>query len=125
LWAFACGRGAQEKTLAELKGEYALDVVPTKHYAANRAWQQLGILAHTLIRSFQPDTLVQPKPRSRKRTYTYVFRSLRTLRFRLIARAGRLPPLEVTRCRRRPEHARLRGWSDAVRSSFASHSACD
>jgi hypothetical protein len=35
LWAFACGRGAQEKTFAELKGEFALDVVPTKHYAAN------------------------------------------------------------------------------------------
>ena len=41
LWAFACGRGAQEKTFAELKGEFALDVVPTKHYAANSAWQQL------------------------------------------------------------------------------------
>jgi hypothetical protein len=37
LWAFACGRGAQEKTFAELKGEFALDVVPTKHYAANSA----------------------------------------------------------------------------------------
>jgi len=56
LWAFACGRGAQEKTFAELKGEFALDVVPTKHYAANSAWQQLSILAHNLIRSFQPAT---------------------------------------------------------------------
>jgi hypothetical protein len=46
LWAFACGRGAQEKTIVELTGEYALDVVPTKHSAANSAWQQLGILAH-------------------------------------------------------------------------------
>ncbi len=93
LWAFACGRGAQEKTIAELKGEYALDVVPTKHYAANSAWQQLGILAHNLIRSFQLDTVAAPKPRSRKRTYAYVFRSLRTLRFLLIARAGRLTRL--------------------------------
>jgi Transposase DDE domain group 1 len=93
LWAFACGRGAQEKTIAELKGEYALDVVPTKHYAANSAWQQLGILAHNLIRSFQLDTLAEPKARSRKRTYAYLFRSLRTLRFLLIARAGRLTRL--------------------------------
>jgi hypothetical protein len=93
LWAFACGRGAQEKTIAELKGEYALDVVPTKHYAANSAWQQLGILAHNLIRSFQLETLAEPKPRSRKRTYAYLFRSLRTLRFLLIARAGRLTRL--------------------------------
>jgi hypothetical protein len=90
LYAFICGRGAQEKTLAELKGEFALDVVPTRHYGANSAWQQLSVLAHNLIRSFQLDTLAQPKPRSRKRTYAYLIRSMRTLRFRLIARAGRL-----------------------------------
>ena len=40
LYAFICGRGAQEKTLAELKGEFALDVIPTRHYGANCAWQQ-------------------------------------------------------------------------------------
>ena len=39
------------------------------------------------------DTVAQPKPRSRKRTYAYVFRSLRTLRFLLITRAGRLTRL--------------------------------
>jgi hypothetical protein len=90
LYAFICGRGAQEKTLAELKGEFALDVVPTRHYGANSAWQQLSILAHNLIRSFQLDTLAAPKPRSRKRTYAYLIRSMRTLRFLLITRAGRL-----------------------------------
>jgi hypothetical protein len=42
LWDFAAGRGAQEKTCAELKGEFALDVVPTNHYGANSAWQQLS-----------------------------------------------------------------------------------
>jgi hypothetical protein len=94
LWAFACGRGAQEKTFAELKGEFALDVVPTKHYVANSAWQQLSILAHNLIRTFQLDTLATPKPRSRKRTYDFLFRSMRTLRFLLIARAGRLTRID-------------------------------
>ena len=84
------GRGAQEKTIAELKGEFALDVVPTKDYTANSAWQQLSILAHNWSASFQLDTLAEPKPRSRKRTYAYLFRSMRTLRFLLIARAGRL-----------------------------------
>jgi hypothetical protein len=93
LWAVACGRGAQEKTFAEFKGEFALDVVPTKHYAANSAWQQLSILAHNLIRSFQLETLAEPKPRSPKRTYAYLFRSMRTLRFLLIARAGCLTRL--------------------------------
>jgi Transposase DDE domain group 1 len=90
LFAFVCGRGAQEKTLAELKGEFALDVVPTNHYGANSAWQQLSVLAHNLIRSFQLDTGATPKPRSRKRTYAFLFRSMRTLRFLVIARAGRV-----------------------------------
>jgi hypothetical protein len=90
LYAFICGRGAQEKTLAELKGEFALDVVPTAHYGANSAWQQLSVLAYNLARNFQLDTLATPKPRSRKRTYAYLIRSMRTLRFLLIVRAGRL-----------------------------------
>jgi hypothetical protein len=63
--------------------------IPT-HYGANSAWQQLSILAHNLIRSFQVDTLAVPKPRSRKRTYAYLIRSMRTLRFLLVTRAGRL-----------------------------------
>ena len=37
VYAFICGRGAQEKTIAELKGEFAFDVVPARHYGANRA----------------------------------------------------------------------------------------
>jgi Transposase DDE domain group 1 len=90
LFAFVCGRGAQEKTIAELKGEFALDVVPTNHYGANSAWQQLSVLAHNLIRSFQLDTGAEPKRRSRKRTYAFLFRSMRTLRFLVIARAGRV-----------------------------------
>jgi Transposase DDE domain group 1 len=91
LWYFAAGRGAQEKTIAELKGEFALDVVPTNHYGANSAWQQLSILAHNLMRSFQlQSTLATAKPRSRKRTYSYRILSMKTLRFLLINRAARL-----------------------------------
>jgi len=90
LFAFVCGRRAQEKTLAELKGEFGLDVVPTNHYGANSAWQQLSVLAHNLVRSFQLDSGAEPKRRSRKRTYAFLFRSMRTLRFLVIARAGRL-----------------------------------
>jgi hypothetical protein len=91
LFAFVCGRGAQEKTFAELKGEFALDVVPTNHYAANSAWQQLNVLAYNVARRFQlAAILAEAKPRSRKRTYAFVFRSMRTLRFLLVARAGRV-----------------------------------
>jgi Transposase DDE domain group 1 len=94
LWAFIAGRGAQEKTYGELKGEFAFDVVPTHHYGANSAWQHLSVLAHNLLRSFQLQTLATAKPRSRKRTYAYAFRSMRTLRFLLIARAGRLARID-------------------------------
>jgi hypothetical protein len=90
LFAFVCGRGAQEKTFAELKGEFALDVIPTNHYGANSAWQQLSVLAHNVAHSFQLATLAEERPRSRKRTYAFVFRSMRTLRFLLVARAGRV-----------------------------------
>lgn len=90
LWDFAAGRGAQEKTLAELRGQFALDVVPTHNYAANNAWQQLNVLAHNLCRGFQLDTMPQPKPRSRKRTYSHLLHGVRTLRFLIIARAARL-----------------------------------
>src|SRR5512132_455376 len=68
LGEFMAGRGAQEKTFAELKGEWALDVVPTRHYGANSAWQQICVLGHNLLRNFQLQTLATPKPRSRKRT---------------------------------------------------------
>jgi Transposase DDE domain group 1 len=90
LWHFAAGRGAQEKTIAELKGEFALDAVPARHYGANSAWQQLSILAHNLLKGFQLDTVAQSKRRSAKRTASYLLQSMRTLRFELVARAGRL-----------------------------------
>jgi hypothetical protein len=79
-------------------------------YTANSAWQQLSILAHNVARSFQLETLAEPKPRSRKRTYAYLFRSMRTLRFLLIARAGRLTRIggrQVLRLTQNPATERL------------------
>jgi hypothetical protein len=91
LWDFMSGRGAQEKAFSELKNDLAFDVIPTNHYAANSAWQQLSILAHNLMRAFQLQTnLAFGKSRSRKRTAAYHLLTMKTLRFLLIARAGRL-----------------------------------
>jgi hypothetical protein len=90
LWDFMAGRGAQEKTFAELKGQWALDVVPTHHYGANSAWQQISILGHNLLRNFQLQTLATKKPRSRKRTYRFFLQSLKTIRFKLIHQPARL-----------------------------------
>lgn len=90
LWDFMAGRGAQEKTYAELKGEWAFDVVPTNHYQANSAWQQISVLGHNLIRSFQLQSVASAKPKSRKKTYSFFFRSLKTLRFKLINQPARI-----------------------------------
>ena len=90
LWDFMAGRGAQEKTFAELKGEWALDVVPTHHYGANSAWQQIAILGHNLLRNFQLHTLATAKPRSRKQTYRFFLQSLKTIRFKLIHQPARI-----------------------------------
>jgi hypothetical protein len=62
------GRGSQEKTPAEPKAEFALDVVPTNPYGATSAWRQLSILAHNLLRGRQLHSLASPNPRSHTRT---------------------------------------------------------
>jgi hypothetical protein len=53
LWHFLCGRGAHEKAIGELKSGLAFDAIPTNHYGANSAWQQLVALAHNLLTNFQ------------------------------------------------------------------------
>ncbi len=66
-------------------------MVSTNHYGANSAWQQLCVLAHNLMRSFQLHLgLATSEPPSRKRTYAYRIASMKTLRFLLINRAARL-----------------------------------
>jgi hypothetical protein len=41
--AFICGRGAREKTIAQLKGEFALDVLPTEFLLVTRAGRLVRI----------------------------------------------------------------------------------
>lgn len=90
LWYFMAGRGAQEKTLAELKDGLAFDTVPTNHYGANRAWQQLSVMALNLLRRFQVESGAEKRIRSRKRTYLHVFESIKSARFQWLNVAGRL-----------------------------------
>jgi hypothetical protein len=89
LWHFANGRGAQEKTVAELKSGFAFDCIPTQRYAANTTWQKLNVLAHNLAVSFQLQTTPTPKSSTLKRTAAYVIRSIRTLRFEWLNKAAR------------------------------------
>ena len=90
LWRFMCGRGLHEKVIGELKAGLALNAVPTNHYGANSAWQQLVVLAHNLLANFQIETGVSAKPRTQKRTTTWVLQQAQTLRFELFNRAGLL-----------------------------------
>jgi hypothetical protein len=90
LWHFMAGRGAHEKTIEELKNGFAFDSVPTNHYGANSAWQQLSVLALNLFRCFQMETGAARRPRSRKRTYVFTFESVKSARFKWLNVAGRL-----------------------------------
>ena len=90
LWHFMCGRGAHEKVIGELKSGLAFNTIPTRHYGANSAWQQLVALAHNLITNFQIETGAPARRRSAKRTALHVLKSIQTLRFELFHRAGRL-----------------------------------
>jgi hypothetical protein len=90
LWHFMCGRGAHEKAIGELKSGLAFGTIPTRHYGANSAWQQLVALAHNLITNFQIETGAPSRRRSAKHTALNVLKSIQTLRFELFHRAGRL-----------------------------------
>jgi len=90
LWHFMAGRGGHEKSLGELKSQFAFDAIPTNHRAANSAWQMLCVLAFNLVRSFQIALGAPRRARSWKRTFGWIFQSLSTLRFELIHHPVRL-----------------------------------
>ena len=90
LWFFMAGRGAQEKTIAELKSGFAFDTVPTNHYGANSAWQWLSVLAHNLFRDFQISMQEERGRKTRKRTFLFRLQSIGTARFEWLNTAGRL-----------------------------------
>ena len=98
LWHFMAGRGAHEKTLAELKSQVAFEAIPTNDRYANAAWQLLSALTLNLVRGFQIDTGAARRSRTLKRTFAYVLQSLATLRFELIHQ-----PVRLARPAGRPE----------------------
>jgi hypothetical protein len=90
LWHFMAGRGAHEKTLAELKQTVAFEAIPTHDRHANAAWQMLSVLTLNLVRSFSIATGAPERLRAAKRTFGWVLPSLHTLRFELIHQPARL-----------------------------------
>jgi hypothetical protein len=68
LWHFMAGRGGHEKTLGELKQSLAFDAISSRDQQINAFWQQIVVLAHNLVRSFQLCLEATARPRSRKRS---------------------------------------------------------
>jgi hypothetical protein len=121
LWRFMCGRGAHEKVIGELKTGLAFNTIPTNHYGANSAWQQLVALAHNLLLNFQAAAGAERRSRSRKSTAVYRFSQVRTLRFELFNRAGQLVRPQGTACLRLAANATLeksvRSMLDALKKT--------
>ena len=98
LWHFMAGRGAHEKTYAELKQHFGFAAIPTNDRAANSAWQLISVLTLNLMRYFQITVGARERRRTWKRTFDFVFQSMQTLRFELIQQ-----PLRLVRPQGRPE----------------------
>ena len=108
-----------EHQLAEIKGEFGFDVVPTRHYQGNSAHQQISVLAYNLVRNFQIDTeLAKVRPATVKRTGIFEFESLKTIRFELVAAAGRVLNTAGTKILRLNQNIarqqRFQGVTDAL-----------
>lgn len=88
LWQFMCGRGAHEQAYGELKNGFAFDCIPSMKPDANSAWQLLSVLAFNLVRGFQAATTAPLRTPNGKGTTRHRFEHIRTLRFKLINRAG-------------------------------------
>lgn len=88
---FYNGRCAMEHQIAEIKGEFGFDVVPTRHYQGNSAHQLISVLAYNLVRNFQVDSgIAKDRTKTVKRTNLFHFESLKTIRFEIVAAAGRI-----------------------------------
>ena len=86
-WKFYNGRAAVELIIKELKGDYPLGKIPTKHFAANQAYFHTLLFSYNLINWFK--RLCLPKE--------FQNMTLSTLRARLL-----LIPSELVRSKNRP-----------------------
>jgi len=88
--AFHNGRGSQEGIFAELKAQAQMDYIPTRRQAGNQVYLLAAMLAHNLSREMQMVANNRQRGTTEKRAPLWQFTQLRTLRRKLIQRAGRL-----------------------------------
>ena len=83
------GRAAQESVLGELKSQSQMDYIAVRGLLGNQLFMMAAVLSHNLNRELQMATRVPDRGTSEKRTPLWFFEELRSLRHRLIQRAGR------------------------------------
>ena len=83
------GRAAQESVLGELKSQSQMDYIAVRGLLGNQLFMMAAVLSHNLNRELQMATRVPDRGTSEKRAPLCFFEELRSLRHRLIQRAGK------------------------------------
>jgi hypothetical protein len=83
------GRAAQESVLGELKSQSQMDYIAVRGLLGNQLFMMAAVLSHNLNRELQMATRTPDRGTSEKRTPLWFFEELRSMRHRLIQRAGR------------------------------------
>jgi len=83
------GRAAQESVFGELKTQSQMDYIVVRGLLGNQLYMLAAVLSHNLNRELQMETKVPDRGTTEKRAPLWIFEELRSLRHRLIQRAGR------------------------------------
>ena len=106
LWRFYNGRAGIERIIRELKGDYPLGKIPTRHFFANEAYFHLLLLAYNLVNWFK--RLCLPEQ--------FQAATLQTLRNRIL-----LMPAQLLRAGNRPRLAMPTSGPREVAWRYALH----
>jgi hypothetical protein len=83
------GRAAQESVFGELKSQSQMDYIPVRGLLGNQLYLLAAVLSHNLNRELQMVARVPDRGTTEKRAPLWIFEELRSLRHRIIQRAGR------------------------------------
>jgi hypothetical protein len=83
------GRAAQESVFGELKSQSQMDYIVVRGLLGNQLFMLAAVLSHNLNRELQMEAKAPDRGTTEKRTPLWIFEELRSLRHRLIQRAGR------------------------------------
>jgi hypothetical protein len=83
------GRASQESVFGELKSQSQMDYIPVRGLYGNQLYMLAAVMAHNLNRELQMTVKSPERGTSEKRGPLWVFEELKSLRHRLIQRAGR------------------------------------